>query len=37
MLYWTTVVTTSFKTVYTKTSTLASLVCTPSGFPYSTC
>merc|ERR1712062_509229 len=35
LVYWPT--TTSFSTVYSATSTLASLTCTPANFPYSLC
>ena len=38
MLYWTTVVKYSYVTKYTATSTIATVMCTPSGFSlYSTC
>ena len=38
MLYWTTVVKTSYVTKYTSTSSLATVICTPSGFSlYSAC
>ena len=37
MIYWTTIVTTSFTTSYTASSFIASVTCTPSGFPYSLC
>ena len=36
-LYWKTTTLTSSTTTYTATSTLASLVCTPSMFAYSVC
>jgi len=37
MIYWTTIVKTSYTTSYTKTSTIATVVCTPSGFGISGC
>merc|ERR1711923_285648 len=37
LLYWLTTTSTSTTTIYTGTSTIASLVCTPNGFPYSVC
>merc|ERR1712083_943906 len=38
MLYWTTVTKTSYATAYTQTSTIATVICTPSGFSlYSAC
>lgn len=37
MIYWTTIVTTSFTTSYTASSFIASVTCTPSGFPYKLC
>ena len=37
MIYWTTIVKTSYSTSYTKTSTIATVVCTPSGFGISGC
>merc|ERR1712059_76411 len=38
MIYWTTIVTTSYSTSYTSTSTIATVLCTPSGFTlFSTC
>merc|ERR1712062_954649 len=37
VLYWRTTTSTSTSTSYTATSTLASISCTPSGFPLSKC
>ena len=38
MLYWTTIVKTSYVTKYTSPSTIATVMCTPSGFAlYSAC
>merc|ERR1719192_2446141 len=37
VLYWRTTTATSTSTSYTATSTLASLTCTPNGFPLSVC
>ena len=38
MIYWTTIVTTSWTTKYTSTSSLATIMCTPSGFTlFSAC
>ena len=37
MIYWTTIVKTSWTTAYTQTSTLATIFCTPSGFAFSVC
>merc|ERR1712156_673975 len=36
MVYWTTITKSSTTTVYTSTSTLASITCTPSGFTVAT-
>merc|ERR1719411_1924854 len=37
LVYWLTTTSTSFSTVYSATSTLASLKCTPANFPYALC
>merc|ERR1711923_399349 len=37
LLYWLTTTSTSTTTIYTGTSTVASITCTPNGFPYSVC
>ena len=37
MIYWTTIIKTSYVTSYTQTSTIATVICTPSGFGYSGC
>ena len=37
LVYWLTTTTTSTSTAYTATSTIASLQCTPAGFPYAAC
>merc|ERR1711923_101852 len=37
LLYWLTTTSTSTTTIYTGTSTVASITCTPSGFSYSLC
>merc|ERR1739844_790750 len=37
LVYWLTTTSTSFSTSYSSTSTLASLQCTPAGFPYALC
>ena len=37
VLYWRTTTATSTSTSYTATSTLASITCTPNGFPLSVC
>ena len=37
MIYWTTIIKTSYTTSYTQTSTIATVICTPSGFGYSGC
>ena len=38
MVYWTTITKTSLKTAYTLTSTIATVMCTPSGFTqFSAC
>ena len=37
MIYWTTITKTSTTTSYLSTSTIASVICTPSNFIYKTC
>merc|ERR1719410_3395577 len=37
LVYWLTTTSPSFSTVYSATSTLASLKCTPANFPYALC
>ena len=37
MIYWTTITKKSTTTSYLSTSTIASVICTPSNFIYKTC